>query len=293
MIEKVKKLWEEGKTDLEISKEIGINRRRVSKIRKDLGFISNNPKRVVLDVEEVRELLKTTSLTQIAKLKGYSKDTLSTFAKKNNLKYLFNKGKNPKIPSNIEISKKQEEILVGTLLGDGYFTKRKITPMFACKHGIKQKEYCKWKHLELRSLNSVYTENIRKTPDIRNNKYYESATVRINCNINFNKYYDLLYKNGIKYINEELLNMYSPLSLAVHFMDDGTKLAGSYILCTQCFSKKDIQIFRDFLLNKWGIETNVHSNNTIYIKRSSKSIFENLILPYIHPTMMYKIYCPL
>lgn len=293
MKEQVKKLWEEGKTDLEISKEIGISRRQVSRIRKNLGYISNNPKRVILNVEEIKTLLKDNSLTKIASLKGYSKDTLSTFAIKNKLAYSFNGGNNPKLPSTLEISKRQEEILVGTLLGDGYFSKRKNTPMFACTHGIKQKEYCKWKHSEFNSLNCIYKESIRKTPDKRNNKYYESASMRINCNTSFNKYYDLFYKDKVKYINKEILTMYSELSLAVHYMDDGTKLAGSYVICTQCFTQEDIQLYREFILSKWNIETTLHSNNTIYIKRKSKAIFESLILPYIHPTMMYKIYCPL
>lgn len=289
----VLELWEKGLTDKEISIKLNLLRRRVSRIRLNLNLVSNNPDRVILDINEIEELIKSKSASQIAIIKNCSRETICRFLRKNNLKYLYNDGKNSKDVDKTNFTEDQISIIIGCVLGDGWLIKMKNT-YFSCKHGPKQKDYCYWKYSYFQNMNAKFTYGIRKNPDIRTNIRYESYELRTPCNTNYNLFYDLFYINNKKVLTPEILNLYTELSLAVHYMDDGTKLEGSYQICTDCFTIEEINLFRDFLLKKWNIETTIQNkSNRVYIRRKSKEIFENLIKPYIHETMKYKLYCSL
>ena len=288
----VLELWKQGFTDKEISIKLNLLRRRVSKIRLDLNLIPNNPNKVILDKSEIEELIKTKSASEIAKIKNYSRETICKFLRTHNLKYLYNNGKNSKIIDDVNFTKEQMSIIIGCVLGDGWLSKMKNT-YFSCSHGPRQKDYCYWKYLYFKDMDAKFKYRIRNKPDPRNNKKYESYDLRTVCNKNYNILYDLFYINKKKIISSEILNLYDELSLAVHYMDDGFKSAGSYHLCTDSFTKEEVNLFRNFLLQKWNLETTRHTCNRVYIRRKSKEIFENLIKPYIHETMKYKLYCSL
>lgn len=191
----------------------------------------------------------------------------------------------------IPITQRQLELLTGCLLGDGSLTieKGSITPRFSCSHGIKQKDYCFWKYQELESLGVNYKESIRKNSDSRTGIYYETATVRSIANTEYHSIYNTLYKNGRKVISKEFLENYTSLSLAIHFMDDGTKTNNSYSLATHCFSKNDLDIFREHLKDNFGLDFTTYKSGISYFPAKYRSLFNYHILPHIHPSMTYKI----
>jgi hypothetical protein len=198
-----------------------------------------------------------------------------------------------RIKNDIPLTNKIKSILIGTLLGDSSLRigKYSVLPSFSCEHGFKQKEYCFFKYNLLKCLNPSFTYHIRKTPDPRNQKLYESYTIRTKSNKYYTELYDLLYKEGKKSINEMLLNQYyNEQSLALHFMDDGSKTQHSYQLATNCFNKVELTMFMNFLFTKWRIETSLFKNNIVYIKTNSRKLFEYLILPYMHESMLYKLH---
>ena len=80
-----------------------------------------------------------------------------------------------------------------------------------------------------------------------------------------------------------------PIALAYWFMDDGTN---SGQIATNCFSFEEVKLLSNWLENKFGIITTIHKNlrdYTLYIVASSRFEFENLISPYIIPSMKYKL----
>ena len=97
MTNKIKELWENELSDKEIALKLGLLRRYVSKIRFDLKLAPNNKTKVLLELEDIKSLLETHSLTKIAIIKNCSVQTICNFVKTNNLTYSFNNGKNPKI----------------------------------------------------------------------------------------------------------------------------------------------------------------------------------------------------
>ena len=73
-------------------------------------------------------------------------------------------------------------------------------------------------------------------------------------------------------------------------MDDGSKQSSGYQLCTMGFSESDLLLIQEFFKEKFDIDTTIFKNKSIYIVSKSKEKFENLIKPYIIPSMLYKLH---
>lgn len=197
-----------------------------------------------------------------------------------------------------EINKKQMEFFVGCMLGDGNMKKPIgcVNAMFTCQHGPKQYEYNKWKSKLLESLGAKFYEYKRKTSNKITGKIYRYNVTITNCNNEITKLYMMLYGTGKKKISEKILENFTEFSLAVLYMDDGSLTKSnheesSYTIASCGFDKESLELFREFLFNKFGIETTISYDNRIYIKMNSRNLFEYLITPYIKeiPCMLYKI----
>jgi len=188
-------------------------------------------------------------------------------------------------------TQRQLEVLVGTLLGDSSLRiDGKINPSFSCSHGINQKQYCKWKFQELESLGMKLTYHKRKIPDKRNGIYYEDYTIIGKANPEYINLYKNLYISGKKRITKDFLYNFSVLSLAVLFMDDGSKTSkGSILISTNCFPEDDLVLFTNFLKDKFNLEFSIQSNNSIYLLKKDFNKFKELIQTNIEKSMLYKL----
>lgn len=183
------------------------------------------------------------------------------------------------------------QVLYGTILGDTYIGEGRYNngdSWGSFNHCIQQKE---WIFKKFEYLNRFCNPPILVNK--HDDRFKEPDYQQYYCYIKTNKYlsniYDLLYKEKVKYINEELFSKIEGLGLATWFMDDGAKSGNSYILCTNSFSLNDIEIIQRVLLNKFEIEITVQASNIIRIRSNSINKFLNLIQPYIIPSMQYKI----
>lgn len=289
MKEKIIKLHEQGLTDPEISKILEVSRSCVQWWRKKLDLKSNFSykkfekitynvlKRLVnqgFNDSEIADFLKVKKISVYSARKRY-----------NIIRESFNTCKS------IFLQKEEKELLIGCLLGDGHMSlsKNSINPNFKCEHGFNQKDYCYWKYEKLKNIGAVYKEYTRKVVDKRTGVFYKSAIVRTNGNPEYLYIYKNLYKNKIKYISEEILKDFSELSLAVLYMDDGTKTKHGVRIYLNGFDKKSIEIFNSFCKNKWNIQFNIHKDNVIYLPNKYLNTFNSLITKYIHPSMKYKL----
>jgi len=217
-----------------------------------------------LNVKLIEELVKNGYTdSQIADILKCNKDSISRL--RSTEKFGINTEK--RLNNDILISEKIFSILIGTLLGDSSLrvSENSIYPSFSCEHGFKQKEYCQYKFKLLYELNPTFSYYKRKTVDIRTNKLYESYVIRTKSNSNYKIIYDNMYINNKKRITDFLLTYYTEQSLALHFMDDGSKSQRSYTLATNCFPLEDLLKFKNFLYYKWNIETTIFSSNVMYI----------------------------
>ena len=110
------------------------------------------------------------------------------------------------------------QVVIGTILGDGYLYPRGILQV---EHAKKDQQYILWKHKIMGSVVSGPLSEVKRL-DKRNNKNYYSY--RFYTKPVFSQYRTLFYPNGKKIVPnnvDQLLN--TPLALATLFMDDGGK----------------------------------------------------------------------
>ena len=192
----------------------------------------------------------------------------------------------------ISLTEEQEEVLIGTLLGDASLSIGKdcVNPRLSCTHCLSQENYCKSKEEIFKSIGSKGWRSKNLKPDKRTSKTYDYYCMKTSANPALIHYYNSFYKNGVKIIPFNLLDKFTARSLAYMFMDDGCKAEHGYTIATNCFTKEEVTEFRKFLLNKFNLETTMYeSNNVLRIRAKSMKTFKNLILPYIHPDLLYKI----
>ena len=99
------------------------------------------------------------------------------------------------------------------------------------------------------------------------------------------------------YNKQYIYDNFNVLSLAIWLMDDGTNQNGHIKFCTDNFTLSDCQFLQYILLNKFNIKSNLHlarnrSNKEqyrIYIVAKSMPTLINLVLPYMCPSMLYKL----
>ena len=198
----------------------------------------------------------------------------------------------------LSLSKRQKEILVGTILGDGHL-ERLYTPILGrlkVEHSYKQKDYVDWLYREFR--NWVRTKPRMRNVNVFGNTYlnYGFSTYGHRLLGEFKKRF---YKKKKKIVPDDLEKDITPLGLAIWYMDDGSikskKHKGAF-LNTQEFKNNEIKKLQRILRKKFGIKSttrdqtrNQKTKKQIYLGGKSGEKFIKLIKPYIIPSMRYKI----
>lgn len=178
----------------------------------------------------------------------------------------------------------QEEILIGSLLGDAYITKR---GQIQFEQSKDQQEYLVWKHQELSPI-SYRNISIVKRFDKRFSKTYTSY--RFWTRQYFISWRKKFYADNKKIIPKDI--QLTPLVLAVWYMDDGCLSDNKCIIATDGFSKEDIVFLQKLLLEEIGIKTSVKNGSKLLIRKESFNIFFSLVSPYILKCLRYKIFDP-
>lgn len=286
-IETLKKLYHDGKMDTEIAKILNVSDSCVFYWRKKLNLKSKFEYSKLSKVnKELFEKMFFEDKTdkEIGKAMNVSQSVIYSFRKKNNYKRRnFNES------VKIKLSDIQKEILIGTVMGDMSLRKNKHVSAH-CSHCIKQKDYCYAKYKEFVSLGAKFKYHIRKTEDFRTGIKYESYEVTIPANSELDKLYDLCYVNGQRRIPFELFEYFTARSLAYYFMDDGSKTGNGYMLASMRYKLDELAKFCKFLEDKFELKTNLWKDGKIYIRACSRKRFDEIVTPYIHESMKYKLH---
>lgn len=288
--QRIRELYELGKMDSEISKELGIKRATIQYHRSH----NNMPTKFTyskiskIDNQKFEELFsKGLSDYAIAKELNLSPDGIYS----HRMRHGYLRDINLRLNTARLLTDFQKQVLLGTMLGDASFKmgSGSVNPSIQCSHGILQKEYCEYKTQIFEDLGAHCNYHKRNIPDKRNGKLYEDYTMFIPANPELLSWYKAFYKPK-KVIPFELFDYFTEVSLAFMYMDDGSKSKDGYCIATNSFTKDDIFKFRIFLMEKFKLETSMFKNHVLYIKKSSASVFTSLIKPHIIPCMQYKLH---
>lgn len=192
----------------------------------------------------------------------------------------------------VPFTQSQKDIALGSILGDAYLRPSGNSYSLSFTHGEKQLSYLEWK-LSMFD-NFIVTKDFYKyeTTFHGNAPIYSFSTITHPYLLDLHK---LCYPNGKKVVSQHWLDLLSPLSLAVWYMDDGSinKRYGTIVLCTNSFSTEEQLLIIDYLLSRWNIEAKLElrRNNqyVIRINSSQRYRFFDIVSSHIPDCMSYKL----
>jgi len=287
----IKELYLSGKSCSEIGKILNLSEKTISyHLHKMNVKIRSTKKMDQATFEKLWNEGKTDK--EIAKIMNVAINTVKSFRTRGNNAGKFNIIRNFS-QTEQHLSYKQEQFILGSLLGDMNLSNpncnRSQNSRLAIVHSIKQEELF-MKKVELLGDFMGNWKLYTSSQDKRTGKTYQTYRGNSKAHSVFTELWKLVYPDGQKRITKEFLDkISSPIALAYWFMDDGCE---DGVIATNSFSIEECELLVDWLLNKWNIKASLQKNKTnyvIYIRTGSRYDFENLIFPYIIPSMYYKL----
>jgi LAGLIDADG DNA endonuclease family len=135
-----------------------------------------------------------------------------------------------------------------------------------------------------------------RKPDARTGKVYNSIRFSTLCLPCLNYYHELFYSNGKKIISNNIGELLTARGLAYLIMDDGSKsYYGQTIIHTRSYTKLEVELLQETIFKNFGLtsrlEEKLKDQYILYIqvKQDFKKKLYNLVRPYMHDSMMYKL----
>lgn len=204
-------------------------------------------------------------------------------------RYRKNKLNLPLLRDIIDLNKYQEEVLIGTLLGDSsvrFVHPKMKNSNLTFVHSPKNRGYFTTKYNIFKNVMSSCGEYICRSKFVEGNKLVATGRA-LKC---MNKYQNIFYINNIKIIPIEYLREnFTNISLAYLFMDDGNRNGKTINLNMQSFTLNELKDFVSFLKNKFDVEFNIKKDKTLYLRYRSRINFYNLVKDHIIDEMQYKL----
>lgn len=189
------------------------------------------------------------------------------------------------------------DIIIGSLLGDGHAEYRKIgkgTRITFYQEGIHT-SYLLWLHSLFSEL-GYCNLNVPKIQTRLGSKGIVRKIIRFRTWTfsSFNWIHDLWYINGIKVIPSNIGEFLTPLALAIWIMDDGGKVNQGLKLSTNSYTYSECLFLVKILYDNFNLQASVQSAGVsdqyqIYIWKESMPLLREIVLPYVHSSMKYKL----
>jgi hypothetical protein len=101
-------------------------------------------------------------------------------------------------------------------------------------------------------------------------------------------------RENVKIVPSIIGEYLTPLALAIWIMEDGSKMSSGLKLCTNSFSYSDCLLLVKVLFDNFNLKSSVISAGTdnqynIYIWKQSMPLLREIVVPYVHPSMKYKL----
>src|SRR3984885_14415650 len=198
------------------------------------------------------------------------------------------------------LSGQQFQLILGSLMGDGNLSpnrRGRSGTRFRMGHGAKQAAYLGWKASLLGNIPHTRTVNAKGAVFAAFPPLPELAEL----------HEAVYFGDGKKYLSSDYLKSLTPLALAVWYMDDGgftirskgvqERTAGGtgrIDICVEAMSPGSRERLAEYLRDTYGLQVKLTHRgarqvSTLQFSTSSSEKFQQLIAPYVHPSMEYKL----
>lgn len=197
--------------------------------------------------------------------------------------------KHREIKKDFYLSKRQKEILVGIILGDGNLTKHGKYFRLFVKHAATQVALAKWKRKEFNSITKMDLNFFKQQVKGKTYSFCQFITL---THLEFDAYRKMFYKKKKKIVPvniNKVLN--SALSLAVWIMDDGAKDNAGMTIQTHSFSSKEVKRLQNCFKKNFKILVSIRRNkgkDILYIPKDQVQNLYQLVREYLLPEYKYK-----
>jgi hypothetical protein len=188
-------------------------------------------------------------------------------------------------------SPEQEQILIGSILGDGCIVNRENrNPIYSESHSIHQIDYLSWKQTRMYPFMRELEVGHKQV----------SVMMRSRALPQLGFYRGVYYPNDKKVVPVETLEWMDDLALAVWFMDDGHCSKGENIfgIASCSFDTRTNGMLQGWLASKYGLYFHVSpmfskqagkSYNNLILQKQCNKRFVEIIESHIVPSMRYKL----
>ena len=193
---------------------------------------------------------------------------------------------------NLRLSKRQRELIVGLLLGDGHLETQNGGRTYRLKveYCAAQRDYLVWLAKEFQEwLQTGWYEKQRGTKVV-----YGFTTVSHPA---FRFYAKQFYLERKKRMPPHIKRLLSPLSLAIWFLDDGSAKSSrhkSLVIHSLGYAHRELVLAQD-ALEKLGVKSSTHKQRNgsfrLYFPYESAQVIERFVRPILVevPSLAYKV----
>lgn len=275
--EELQRVYEELKCQKEVAKHFGVSLKVIKRLVKEYKLGTYEHFAYIPPREEILEVFLNG---------GRKKDVCEKFGVKNNTvsKWLMHYGISAIQSDYKHLTQEQRDVVIGSVLGDGYLDGR----VLYLNHSIKQEDYLNFK---AKFFDGDISENSYRTT----REGHHSVRRRTRAFGGIKELHKLFYKGKKKLIPDNIKDLLNPLSVAIWYMDDGSRNGGNYgKICTNCFTYEEVELLSNSLNELIGITTYPQKDRDYYIiripvKNSSFEKFCDYIRDYVPDSMKYKL----
>jgi recombination protein RecA len=187
------------------------------------------------------------------------------------------------------LASRQQQVLVGTLLGDGCLAKHGRYHRLFVKHQRAQRALAEFKR---DVFSDFVTMRIHEFDQRLGDRRYPCVQFVTRTAPVLSEWHDRFYSGGRKIVPPDIAELLTPLAMAVWFMDDGGADYAGLDIQTHSFEPGETELLVVALAERFGIQAKTRANKgrrIIYIPSDHVGTLRSEIESHILPGLRYKL----
>lgn len=191
--------------------------------------------------------------------------------------------------SALDLSERQRDVLVGTLLGDGCLAQHGRHCRLFVKHKAAHRALAEFKYGVFREFISM---RMHEFDQKFRGSLFPCVQFATRTSPLFDVWRDRFYRDGRKVVPTDIARDLSPLSVAVWLMDDGAADYAGMTLQTHSFDASEVELLVSALAERFDLAVSSRKNRgkrIIYVRAAAMKRLRAIVEPHLLPGFAYKL----